>query len=214
MLASQQLGIRDVARFAVTVGPGSFTGLRVGIATIQGLALVQNAPVVCVSTLAALVTAGSEEMPENDPAGIVGAWLDGQRRQVFTAAYARSGDSDTDTHEGSPIVTVPAGWQALTSHEVGAPAEIAKTWNTVFAGRSVTLLGDGAVKYATELRSTFGPRLRGVSAPVALAPLVGCLAAWASPEQLVRPHAVQPLYVRRPDVELARERGATSEHSG
>ncbi len=211
LLASQHLGVHDVTRFAVVVGPGSFTGLRVGIATIQGLALVQNTPVVCVSTLAALGQAiGAETQADVD---VVGAWLDGQRQQVFTAAYAQStsaaGAPPDDGQEDSATITVPAGWHALTPHEVGAPADIARSWSTTFTGRAVTLFGDGAVKYAAELRAAFGLRLLGVAAPPALAPLVGSLAARATPGQLVRAHGIQPLYVRRPDVELARARRST-----
>ena len=144
---------------------------------------------------------------------VIGAWLDGQRHQVFTAAYARStspaGAPPDDGEEGSPTITVPAGWHALTPHEVGAPADIARSWSTTFTGRAVTFLGDGAVKYAAELRAAFGVRLLEVAAPPALAPLVGSLAARATPGQLVRAHGIQPLYVRQPDVELARARRST-----
>ena len=211
LLASHHLGVHDVTRFAVVVGPGSFTGLRVGIATIQGLALVQSTPVVCVSTLAALGQTVAGETPAD--IDVIGAWLDGQRQQVFTAAYARStspaGAPPDDGEEGSPTITVPAGWHALTPHEVGAPADIARSWSTTFTGRTVTFLGDGAVKYAAELRAAFGLRLLEVATPPALAPLVGSLAARATPGQLVRAHGIQPLYVRRPDVELVRARRST-----
>ncbi len=211
LLASQHLGVRDVTRFAVVVGPGSFTGLRVGIATIQGLALVQSTPVVCVSTLAALGQAVGAETPAD--VDLVGAWLDGQRQQVFAAAYARSISAPVapadDCEAGSPTITVPAGWHALTPHEVGAPADIARSWSSTFTGRRITFLGDGAVKYAAELRAAFGLRLLGIAAPPALAPLAGSLAGRATPGQLVRPHGIQPLYVRRPDVDLARAQRAT-----
>ena len=209
LLASQHLGVHDVTRFAVVVGPGSFTGLRVGIATIQGLALVQSTPVVGVSTLAALGQAAGTETPVD----IVGAWLDGQRQQVFTAAYARSTSASVARPDGceagSPTISVPAGWHALTSHEVGAPADIARSWSSTFTGRTVTFIGDGAVKYAAELRAAFGLRLLGIAAPPALAPLVGLLAGRATPGQFLRPQGIQPLYVRRPDVDLARARRST-----
>src|SRR5215467_3950880 len=55
LLAAHQRGIADVDLFAVIVGPGSFTGLRVGMATIQGLALTKGKTVVPVSTLEAIV---------------------------------------------------------------------------------------------------------------------------------------------------------------
>ena len=70
---------------AVAVGPGSFTGLRVGIATVQGLALASGRPCVGVSTLAALGQLGAE-------AGLpVAALLDALRNEVYAALYAAGG---------------------------------------------------------------------------------------------------------------------------
>src|SRR5437660_11979943 len=70
--------------FAVAAGPGSFTGLRIGIATIQGLALVTKRPVVGVSALEALAQLASRELAEGDT---IGAWIDAQRGEVFSALY-------------------------------------------------------------------------------------------------------------------------------
>ena len=76
------LSLSAVDRFAVSAGPGSFTSLRVGLATIQALALVHSRPVAQVSTLEALArTPGAGER--------VLAWMDGQRRDVFAALYDR-----------------------------------------------------------------------------------------------------------------------------
>lgn len=70
---------------AVAVGPGSFTGLRVGIATVQGLALAAGRPCVGVSTLAALGESGAE-------AGLaVAAVLDALRGEVYAALYDAGG---------------------------------------------------------------------------------------------------------------------------
>src|SRR3954463_13196783 len=83
-LAAAGLALRDVELFAVASGPGSFTGLRIGIATIQGFAFVSQKPVVPVSALRAL----AEPAAEGRPAGTrVGAWMDAHRLEVFSALF-------------------------------------------------------------------------------------------------------------------------------
>src|SRR5262245_20183821 len=54
LLERHTLSVRDIDLFAVAAGPGSFTGLRIGIATMQGLALANGKPIVGVSALDAL----------------------------------------------------------------------------------------------------------------------------------------------------------------
>ena len=66
--------LRDVELFAVASGPGSFTGLRVGIAAIQGLAFAFDRRVVPVSTLEAFAYSASTESGRR-----IGAWVDAQR---------------------------------------------------------------------------------------------------------------------------------------
>src|SRR5687768_17351012 len=65
--------LASIDLFAVASGPGSFTGLRIGIATIQGLAFVEARPVVGVSALTALGIIGSARARAGD---FVGAWID------------------------------------------------------------------------------------------------------------------------------------------
>ena len=74
-----------IEAFALSIGPGSFTGLRVGIATVKGLAFGTPRPVAPVSTLAALaVGAGRADVP-------VVPMLDARRGEVYAAAYAGGG---------------------------------------------------------------------------------------------------------------------------
>src|SRR5262245_14865579 len=78
-LPTELLRLLDEARaplptvdvFAVAAGPGSFTGLRIGIATMQGLAFVGRRPLVAVSALEALGHAASHDLR---PGMLVGAW--------------------------------------------------------------------------------------------------------------------------------------------
>src|SRR5688572_24036276 len=85
--AGAELSSIDI--FAVAAGPGSFTGLRIGIATMQGLAFVNERRIVAVSALEALAhAAAAATSGEGIRAGrTIAAWIDAHRRDVFTALY-------------------------------------------------------------------------------------------------------------------------------
>jgi tRNA threonylcarbamoyladenosine biosynthesis protein TsaB len=179
------LPLSAVDVFAVAAGPGSFTGLRIGIATIQGLAFVQRRRVVPVSALEALAQAGSGGLPVG---ARVGAWMDAHRREVFSALYLVA---DAPVYARTRLVEVdpPA---------VGNPASTIERWG---ARPPVDLfIGDGAVLYQELIGS------RAVAAPL-LAGTMGLMAVErAQAGETVDPAAVHPLYVRRPDAEIDRER--------
>ncbi len=77
----------DIELVAVAVGPGSFTGLRVGVATAKTFAYVVGAEVVAVNTLEAI----ANQAPINS--GRIWAVIDAQRQQVFAASFVRDGDN-------------------------------------------------------------------------------------------------------------------------
>lgn len=187
-LADCGLTPSDVDIFAVASGPGSFTGIRTGIATIQGMAFVTKRQVVPVSALTALAVAAALEC---SPGAIVGAWMDAHRREVFSALFL--------VQEG-PSFGIDR-LQAIDPPAAGDPAETLARWvdaSTIPA----CVVGDGAVLYA----STLAARTRVVPPP-ALASVIGRIAvACARAGGAVDPAGVQPFYVRRPDVEVARDR--------
>lgn len=76
----------DIALYAAAIGPGSFTGLRIGVVTIKGLAYANNKPVCGISTLDAL----AYTVPDFD--GIILPMLDARNNQVFTAIYRKNHD--------------------------------------------------------------------------------------------------------------------------
>jgi len=80
LLATSNIAVRDVDAFAVASGPGSFTGLRVGLAAIKALAEVLRKPIAAVSVLEALASTGHL-------AGSVIAALDAGRNQIFAGEY-------------------------------------------------------------------------------------------------------------------------------
>jgi tRNA threonylcarbamoyladenosine biosynthesis protein TsaB len=174
--------IEDVDRLAVAVGPGSFTGLRVGIATIQGLALARALPVTPVSTFDALAWQARRG------ADAIAPWVDAHRGEVFATLLAADGRT----------VIVPAtalGPEGTLDAWRGALAPFAR----------VRFLGNGAVRYRDVIRERLGAHAEIDAAAPLLAAAIGEIAA-AEPDRAVRPHAVVPQYVRRPDVELTRDR--------
>jgi tRNA threonylcarbamoyladenosine biosynthesis protein TsaB len=172
--------------FAVASGPGSFTGLRIGIAAIQGLAFVRQRRVVPVSALLASALGGAVDLCPGD---VVGSWLDAHRREVFSALY-RVRDA--------PALALDRV-QELEPPAVGDPASTWRRWAA--AVQPAAIVGDGAVLHADVL-----PADVRVIQPPLLAPIIGAIAIGrARSGESLDPAAVQPLYVRRPDVEIVRD---------
>jgi tRNA threonylcarbamoyladenosine biosynthesis protein TsaB len=182
VLAQAGVPLGTIDLLAVAAGPGSFTGLRVGIAAMQGLAMAINKPIVPVSTLDALAH------PAASPAApLVASWVDAQRGEVFSALY----ESGTATPMSEPTAL--------------PPLETITTIAALAAGRRIYFVGDGATRYAERIVSALGEQADVASIAPRLAGAIGLIAT-ASPERAIAPHAVAPIYIRRPDVELARDR--------
>ena len=173
------VNLRDIELFAVAAGPGSFTGLRVGIAAIQGLAFAFHRQVVPVPTLDAIAaTAGGR-------GARVAAWMDAQRHEVFAS--------------------IPGEIEATS----GAPEDILAAWLSETDLRGIEFHGDGAVRYADRIHHVLGEYVRVAAAVPPLATAIAGMAA-RQPDRAVSPHAIVPVYVRRSDAELARDRRAGS----
>ena len=195
LLAEHGLSLIDVDRFAVIAGPGSFTGLRVGIATIQGLAISLSRQVVAVPTLEAMadsIRIADRRLAIGEEASrdAIVCCLDGQRGDVFFAAWERSADG----RRGVELVA-PA---------VGRPDDLVSAIRAV-RDRSVTLvLDEGATQYERMLTGAL-PSIGIVSTEILLA-AVAARTAVDHADRATSPHAIRPIYIRRPDAELARER--------
>ena len=176
LLDAHQTALTAIDAFAVGVGPGSFTGLRVGIATMQGLALATGKPLVGVSAFDALAHVAQR--------GRIATWIDAWRGEVFAARYDAGREVET------PTVEPPA---VLLARYRGAP--------TLFTG-------DGARLYAPVIREQLGSEALFVEPVSPL--LAGAMAVLAARDlddgKRPLPHAIRPLYVRRSDAELARDR--------
>jgi tRNA threonylcarbamoyladenosine biosynthesis protein TsaB len=195
------LTTNDVDVFAIVAGPGSFTGLRIGMASVQGFALPRRRQVAAVPTLdalaegwrlAELATAVSIAAGQGtEQRTIVVSCLDGQRGDVFFAAWEIALDEPV---ESAPAVLAPG---------VGTPIELARALATYAGQRPIVMVGDGHKYEAVwdglqiELRE-----------PASTLAEVAARVAARRPELAAPPHALRPLYIRRPDAVLARERAA------
>ena len=180
VLRQAAVRIEDIDLFAVAAGPGSFTGLRVGIATAQGLATARGRRVVAVSALEALARAAA------NAGAPIAAWMDAHRGQVFSEVYA------------------PNGLDVVRTAEASLPAPLLDSWDHRDPDAGPIFIGDGAVRYRVEIQARFGPTVV-VMDPPPLAGIIGRIAA-ERPDRAVLPHAVVPIYLRKPDAELARIR--------
>jgi len=95
LLREAGVGLAELDGFAVGIGPGSFTGLRVGLATLKGLAFGDPRPVAPVPTLAALAALAGEPRPE-----AVAAVLDARRGDAYAALWAEGIDPEPTIAEG------------------------------------------------------------------------------------------------------------------
>lgn len=141
LLCEAGLGWDEVQRIAVGVGPGRFTGLRVGIATARGLAQSLGSELVGVSSLHALALPATRDGEEPGEAGAAGpvpaiAAIDARRGEVFAGAYARSGDVVL----AQPLR--PAQLEGIVEELERLGGPVGERWRAI---------GDGALLYAEQL---------------------------------------------------------------
>jgi tRNA threonylcarbamoyladenosine biosynthesis protein TsaB len=203
LLTAHGLAVRDVERYAVAAGPGSFTGIRIGIATVQGLALVDDRLVHAVGTLDLLAHDAARAADAEAGTTIV-VWMEAYRGEVFAARYRIAQAAAHEAGDAGPRRRGAALLDVLDPPTVSAPEPLAQAW-AGGTGR-IIVSGDGVARTAGLLAAAFGADA-ALRAPGALAGTLAALAA-RQPDAATRPHAVMPIYGRRPDVELARDRAA------
>lgn len=203
LLSARGLTPQNVDLFAVVAGPGSLTGMRVGIATMQGLAFATGKPIVAVSALDALADhlfhepGRQSRAPAPGPDDCVAAWTNAMRGEVFAALYRHRLDMSPAEDEApidGPFVDAPAAAAARLAEQLG--------------GRRVTIVGDVEDTLVQPLRTLLESRATFVARPLLAQAVLRMATRQAARGMALSPHAVRPLYVRKPDVVITRERAA------
>ncbi|HVM19914.1 MAG TPA: tRNA (adenosine(37)-N6)-threonylcarbamoyltransferase complex dimerization subunit type 1 TsaB [Egibacteraceae bacterium] len=173
-----QVPMSSIAGVAVSLGPGLFTGMRVGIATAQTIAHARQLPVVGLNSLDLLA------FPVRHVRRLICSVLDARRGELFWAFYR----------------SAPGGVQRVTEFRVGPPEKLAGEIEAV--PDDVLCIGDGAVRQRPLLEST-GAEVGSASMAY---PTAQSVVELALPrfirEETQRPEDLRPIYIRKADARI------------
>jgi len=176
---SARVELSEMGAVAVDLGPGLFTGLRVGVATAKAIASALRVPMIGITSLDLLA------FPTRFSPRLIAAVIDARRGELFSALYRQ----------------VPGGVQRVSEPTVGTPDDLVS--DLLATGEDVLLVGDGAVRYADRFHELLRVEIvdRGLAHPSARS-LVQLAHAQALREDWVRPWELAPIYLRKPDAEI------------
>lgn len=179
ILKENQLILKDIDRFAVAIGPGSYTGLRIGTTTVKMFASVLNKEVVGISTLQALAKSVKED-------ALVITGLDARNNNYFAAGY-KSGDI--------PDNVIPDG-----HYNIDVLIKAIQDYTAKNEVKKLVLVGTGLEKQDEKFKALNIPYKYGNdSQNVIHAGLIGQLAEYSEP---VDPDKLLPRYLRRTQAEV------------
>jgi tRNA threonylcarbamoyladenosine biosynthesis protein TsaB len=176
---SARIELDEISCVAVDLGPGLFTGLRVGIAAAKAMAQALRIPMIGVPSLDLVA------FPVRHTSRLIVTAIDAKRGELFYAMYRQ----------------VPGGVQRVSDHQVGTPDDLASELLT--ARDDILRVCDGALRYHEAFDGLKRVELadRGFAHPSATS-LVQLAHAQALREQFVAPWELTPLYLRKPDAEI------------
>lgn len=181
LLKKQALTLKDIDRFAVAIGPGSYTGLRIGITTIKMFASILNKEVVGISTLQALAKSVDSE-------GLIVAGLDARNDNYFAGVYQLD-------RQGIPQNIIPDG-----HYHIDQLVEELKTYLENHPVTDIIFVGSGLSKHDDLFKKLKIDYHYGSSSQnIVHAGLIGQLAQTAKP---VDPDQLLPRYLRRTQAEV------------
>jgi tRNA threonylcarbamoyladenosine biosynthesis protein TsaB len=180
-----EAGVRlpQLAGVGVGIGPGLFTGLRVGVTTAKVMAQSLRVPVVGVASLDLVA------YPLRHASRLLAAVLDARRKEIFYALY----------------VPVPGGVQRVSDYLVGPVDDLVS--DLLARGDEVLIAGDGALVYREQLAEVQRVELASPAfAMPSAAALLELAAARFEREEFTQPSELVPMYLRKSDAEIEWER--------
>ena len=179
MLGLSDLNVREIDAIAVCEGPGSFTGLRIGMATAKAIAHVNDIPVIGVNSLEAL--AANMNLCDKKICSI----LDAQRNQVYTGRYQ---------YEGTKLVEIK---------EIGIQQIDELLEELAQSGEQWILVGEAVYKYEDKIREISNIEIPAASNNVTKAGSLCSVAKVKFDEgkDIFDCYTVNPLYIRKSQAE-------------
>jgi tRNA threonylcarbamoyladenosine biosynthesis protein TsaB len=176
------VAVDHLSAIAVGIGPGMFTGLRVGVTTAKVLAQALRIPVIPIPSLDLLA------YPLRHSRALVVPAIDARRHEVYYALYR----------------SVPGGVQRVSEYEMGTAEELAGELEA--RGEEALLCGDGAARFADAFAPLDHVEFAGIahSAP-SLSALAELAIARYEREEFCPPAEVLPMYLRKSDAEISWE---------
>ncbi len=169
--------IGEISVVAVDIGPGLFTGMRVGLAAAKALAQALRIPMIGLSSLDLLA------FPHRQSDRVVVPVVDARKGEVFYAMYRQ----------------VPGGLQQVAAPRVAGGGELVA--DLLARSQEVLCVGDGALRYRDEICDGYRCEFADEASPSA-GPLVQLAHAKALREEWAQPADIHPLYLRAPDAEI------------
>lgn len=178
LLDQAGIDISEIGVIAVDVGPGLFTGMRVGLAAAKAFAQALRVPMIGITSLDLLA------FPNRHTDRVIVPVIDARKSEVFYAMYLQ----------------VPGGVQQVVPATVGPIEELVA--DLLARSQDVLLVGDGALRYRDEILDGFRSCEFGGDVYPSSAPLVQLAHAKALREEWVSPREIEPVYLRAPDAQI------------
>lgn len=186
LLKNARISLSDIDAFAVTAGPGSFTGVRIGISAVKGMAFAKDTPVFSFSALEAMALAFEDIAGLN---GIICGLMDARCNQFYNALFSvKNGKINR-----------------LTEDRVIVSNRLSEELESNFKGENIILAGDGARLFYKNAEEKDLFKLAPETHITQRAAGIALKASVSKAEDAVTPDKLMPVYLRKSQAEREKE---------